>query len=179
MTQQGDDDRRGDPPGRRLTDNQLLAWRKEGETAHGEIERDIALNHASIAGLVDELTAFRTETNTQFSESRHDRDALKDALETAQAENRRQFTGIAECISDLKAWQAAQDRDRDQLKAHKAEREQYEDRIYQEMLANFTFTRKLRKVLWGLVLSVAAIFGLAHTTLNLWDEIKHLLQGAP
>lgn len=174
-----EEDQRGDDFGRRLTDNQLLVKFKKDEEDHKVIEANISANHDNIANLVDELTAFRSETNQQFMESRRDRDQLKYEITAAHNENREQFAGIGECINELKAWQYDQDRKQQDDRQHRTERERMNDQVYAEMLDNFKFTKKLRKVIYSAIGGAAVIFGLTAAGIELWHEMKHLFQGSP
>jgi hypothetical protein len=139
---------------RRLTDNQLIQRFADSDRAHEAINSEVDTNHRMIAELRDEMTEFRFESRTQFD-------------------------GIGECINEMKAWQYDQDRKQEADQEHRARREQTNDQVYAEMLENFKFTRKLRRVIYSSIGGAAVIFGLISAGFGLWNEIKHLFQGAP
>lgn len=139
---------------RRLSDNQLIQRFADSDRAHEAINTEVDTNHRMISELRDEMTEFRSETRTQFD-------------------------GIGDCINEMKAWQYDQDRKQEIDQVHRARREHTNDQVYAEMLENFKFTRKLRRVIYSGIGGAAVTLGLVSAGFGLWNEIKHLFHGAP
>jgi hypothetical protein len=139
---------------RRLTDNQLIQRFVDSDRAHEAINMEVDTNHRMIAELRDELTETRFEMRTQFG-------------------------AIGDCIDDMKAWQHRQDHKQEADQVHRAEREEKNDQVYQEMLDNFKFTKKLRRVIAATIGVIATLFAVLLSGFGLWAEIKHLFQGSP
>jgi hypothetical protein len=151
-----EDDRRSDEPGRRLTDNQIIAWQKEGSAAHAEIECDIASNSRVIAEVKDDVTLIRSELS----------DFREDAC--------RQFTGIGDCINDLKAWQHNYDRQKQLEQQHRGEREIKHDSLQKEIEKEFEFRRRLGKWRNSALLTLGTIIGAVLGALGIFSTLRDL-----
>jgi hypothetical protein len=159
---------------RRLSDNQILSQFQRGDEIHDAIEKDVSQNRENLAVLVDELTSFRSEAREQFTQSRADRDSLKCALDKSQRESREQFAGISDCISDLKAWQQRADRLSSEDRQQRDKRQTSQDAIYQELVDEFKFRRRLGKWRNSFLVTVGMILGLVISGHSIWEMIKHL-----
>lgn len=167
-----EEDRRGPPPSRRLSDNQILQNFADGNRAQSAIARDIDDHRELIGELRDELTSFRCETrdqlksvNDNLARSRLDRDTI-----------RTEIAGIGDCIGDLKTWQYRADQ---QAKADREERDQrqtHQDVVYSEIVDEFKFRRKLGKWRNSILVTTGMMLGLIISGHSLWEMIKHLFK---
>jgi hypothetical protein len=156
-----EEDRR-EGPGRRLTDNQLLEWRKEGEAVHAEIEADISGNSKLVAEVKDDVTMIRSEL-AEFHE-----------------DSCRQFAGIGDCINDLKAWQHNYERRKATEIEKQVQRDQRDEAAYAEILSNFRFQQEMKARALSAAKYIAAIGGAIGAIALMWEHMKHLFtHGSP
>ena len=159
---------------RLLTDSHILAQFQRGDAVHDAIEKDVAQNREKLAVLVSELTSFRSEAREQFTQSRTDRDALKGALEQAQRDTREQFVGVSECIGDLKDWQVDADRMAEVDKEQRKTRQVSQDKVFEEIVAEFQFRRQFGKWRNSFLVSIGVIFGVIVSGHSVWELVKQL-----
>jgi hypothetical protein len=146
--------------GRRITDNQLIAWQAEGKETHDLIEKDISYNSSLIAEVKDDITFLKAEIAD-----------FRDA-------SCRQFEAIGDCIGDLKAWQHAFDREKEAESEAQDFRDKRDEKAYEEILENFRFQKRFRKTIAKIFGAGAAIIGAALAILGLWEQIRHLFHHA-
>lgn len=151
-----EDDRRSNEPGRRITDNQLIAWRKEGSAAHADIECDIATNARVIAEVKDDVTMIRSELASFHEDVSH------------------QFAGIGDCINDLKAWQCHYDQQKQREKKHLGEREIKHDSLQREIEKEFEFRRRLGKWRNSFLISIGTLIGAVLGALGIFTTLRDL-----
>lgn len=147
----------------RLTDAQIRAEMLNHSTQQRHAE-----------ALIEQNTLELAEINDALCESRGDRNLIRAQIEDLKKDTDRQFAGLAECVNEVKAWQWDQSRKKEEDKEYRAEREQQQDRVYQEIVKEFEFRRRLGKWRNSILVTFGLVLGLIVSGHSVWEMIKHL-----